>query len=243
MKKPELLKLIREEIQNVSKELDEMARAKVIYTLVPAKKELLQKVIEKIKGTNTKLALQYLLDNEQLTIADLAKDLKKDPATFNNPPFRQLMSDLIDQGLVTIGSSFIEKAPKEKAPKEPKEKEPKMTKEPEEKPKTTKEPEEEPTPTDIEEPKRSKPVEKDIETGEKFSDVGAEKLTPEEKATFDKIKKGIDAKVKKIEKMEDSSEKNKEKQALKSIISNKDIVSLFTKQGLNIKDFVKNIMG
>ena len=68
--------------------LDEMARAKVSYALNTDKAQDLKDVIEKAKG-NVKKALEYLLDKETMSVADVAKELGlKDTASINNPKFR-----------------------------------------------------------------------------------------------------------------------------------------------------------
>ncbi len=142
-----------------------MARAKVIYTVKD--KPSLEKVVDAAKG-NTKMALQYLLDKGEMAIADLAKELKKDPAAFNNPGFRKLMSDLSDKNVVSVNSVGTPSAPS--APKV-----------------------EKPAPKvdmtvggdDFE---KEMPSDVDVMAGEKeFGDVGAEKLADEEKAKFEKL--------------------------------------------------------
>jgi hypothetical protein len=75
-----------------------------------------------------------------------------------------------------------------------------------------------------------------------FKGTNARKVSDEEKATFEKIKKGIMAKVKRIGGMEEGDEKEKEKKMLKAIIANKDINSLFGKLGLNVKNFTNDVM-
>ena len=281
MKHTTLLKIIREEIQNVIKEektyaglqsgvesdpdyknlpstsksdiqkalknkqlvsleeeeLDEMARAKVIYNLVSAEKPNLQKVIDAAKG-NTKLALQYLLDNGELSIADLAKDLKKDPATFNNPPFRKLMADLADKGITKTDANFVEKSPKAATPKAEKSVTPKV-----EKPaKTSK-----PTSTDDSEEsdfEQEAPSDKDVVAAEKeFGNVGAEKLGSDEKAKFEKLNKAIIAKAAKLEKMPMSQRsKSLDMAVLKQIIAKPEIIKLFKSRGINVKDLVSNVI-
>jgi uncharacterized protein YutE (UPF0331/DUF86 family) len=99
MGKINIRQIIKEELDIA---LDEMARAKVIYTVND--KSSLEKVVDAVKG-NTKLALQYLLDKGEMAVADLAKELKKDPASFNNPGFRKLMSDLSDKNIISVGSA------------------------------------------------------------------------------------------------------------------------------------------
>jgi len=283
MKHTTLLKIIREEIQNVIKEektyagpqsgveldpdyknlsstsksdiqkalknkqlvsleeeeLDEMARAKVIYNLVPAEKSSLEKIVDAAKG-NTKLALQYLLDNGELSIADLAKDLKKDPATFNNPPFRKLMADLADRGITKTDANFVEKAPKAEKPKA--EKSVSVTPKAEKPAKTSKS-----VSTDDSEEsdfEQEAPSEKDVAAAEKeFGDVGAEKLGGEEKAKFEKLNKAIIAKAAKLEKMPMSQRsKSLDMSVLKQIIAKPEIIKLFKSRGINVKDLVSNVI-
>ena len=91
-------------------ELDEMARAKVSYALNIDKAQELKDVIEKAKG-NVKKALEYLLDKEVMSVADVAKELGlKDTASINNPKFRELMGMLKNRGVVSmVGTSAEEK--------------------------------------------------------------------------------------------------------------------------------------
>ena len=212
------------------KKLDEMARAKVIYSLVPAEKASLEKVIDAAKG-NTKLALQYLADKGELLIADLAKDLKKDPATFNNPAFRNLMTGLIEKGIIKPSSSFIEKAPKEKVTL-PKTEKPKLTKS---------------TPTGDEESNdldQETPSDTDIAAGEKeYGDIGAEKLSSEENEKFEKLNKAIKAKVRKLEDMPAfKRSKSLDMSVLKQIIAKPEIKKLFSSKGIDIKDLVSSVI-
>lgn len=217
-------------------ELDEMARAKVIYNLVSAEKPNLQKVIDAAKG-NTKLALQYLLDNGELSIADLAKDLKKDPATFNNPSFRKLMADLADKGITKTDANFAEKSPKTPTPKAEK---PVSVTPKSEKPKSTK------STDDSEESdfEQEAPSEKDVAAAEKeFGTTGAEKLGGEEKAKFEKLNKAIIAKVTKLEKMPMSQRsKSLDMSVLKQIIAKPEIIKLFKSRGINVKDLVSSVI-
>ena len=99
-------------------ELDEMARAKVSYALNIDKAQELKDVIEKAKG-NVKKALEYLLDKEVMSVADVAKELGlKDTASINNPKFRELMNALKEKGIVSlVGASAEEKPVKEKPAK------------------------------------------------------------------------------------------------------------------------------
>lgn len=94
----------------VEEELDEMARAKVSYALNIDKAQELKDIIEKAKG-NVKKALEYLLDKEVMSVADVAKELGlKDTASINNPKFRELMGMLKDRGVVSmVGTSAEEK--------------------------------------------------------------------------------------------------------------------------------------
>ena len=91
-------------------ELDEMARAKVSYALNIDKAQELKDIIEKAKG-NVKKALEYLLDKEVMSVADVAKELGlKDTASINNPKFRELMGMLKNRGVVSmVGTSAEEK--------------------------------------------------------------------------------------------------------------------------------------
>jgi hypothetical protein len=97
-------------------ELEEMARAKVSYALNIDKAQELKDVIDMAKG-NVKKALEYLLDKETMSVADVAKELGlKDTASINNPKFRELMNTLKERGIVSlVGSSEV---PKEKSSKE-----------------------------------------------------------------------------------------------------------------------------
>ena len=233
------LKTLEKNLDSVTleeEELDEMARAKVIYNLVPTEKPNLQKVIDAAKG-NTKLALQYLLDNGELSIADLAKDLKKDPATFNNPPFRKLMADLADRGITKTDANFVEKAPKAAAPKAEKSVSVMPKAEKSAKTISTDDSEE----SDFE---QEAPSDKDVAAAEKeFGDVGAEKLGGEEKAKFEKLNKAIIAKATKLEKMPMSQRsKSLDMAVLKQIIAKPEIIKLFKSRGINVKDLVSNVI-
>jgi hypothetical protein len=240
--KKSALKTLDKNLDSVTleeEELEEMARAKVIYNLIPAEKTNLEKVVNAAKG-NTKLALQYLLDNGELSIADLAKDLKKDPATFNNPPFRKLMADLADRGITKTDANFVEKAPKAEKSKaeKPVSVIPKAEK-PAKAPKSV-------STDDSEESdfEQEAPSEKDVTAAEKeFGDVGAEKLGSDEKAKFEKLNKAIIAKAAKLEKMPMSQRsKSLDMSVLKQIIAKPEIIKLFKSRGINVKDLVSNVI-
>lgn len=92
-------------------ELDEMARAKVSYALNIDKAQELKDVIDKAKG-NVKKALEYLLDKETMSVADVAKELGlKDTASINNPKFRELMNALKEKGIVSLVGGGAEEKP------------------------------------------------------------------------------------------------------------------------------------
>lgn len=97
---------------------NEMARAKVSYALNIDKAQELKDVIDKAKG-NVKKALEYLLDKEVMSVADVAKELGlKDTASINNPKFRELMNTLKEKGIVSlVGASAEEKPVKAKPAK------------------------------------------------------------------------------------------------------------------------------
>lgn len=107
-------------IDNLSKsDLEEMARAKVSYALNIDKAQELKDIIDMAKG-NVKKALEYLLDKETMSVADVAKELGlKDTASINNPKFRELMNALKEKGIVSlVGASAEEKPVKEKPAKQ-----------------------------------------------------------------------------------------------------------------------------
>lgn len=207
---------------NPSSDLNEMARAKVIYTVKD--KPSLEKVVDAAKG-NTKMALQYLLDKGEMAIADLAKELKKDPATFNNPGFRKLMSDLSDRNVVSTNSVSTPSAPS--APKV-----------------------EKPSPKvdmtvggdDFE---KEMPSDVDVMAGEKeFGDVGAEKLADEEKAKFEKLNSAIRNKVAKLEKMSPKERaKSTDLVVVKQIINKPEVKKLFRSKGIDVMDLVSSVIG
>jgi hypothetical protein len=220
MGKLNIRQLIKEELDIA---LDEMARAKVIYTVKD--KPSLGKVVDAAKG-NTKLALQYLLDKGEMAIADLAKELKKDPATFNNPAFRKLMADLSDKNVV--GSSAG--APSAPAPKSTPS--PKMDKVD--------------SPKDGEEDfEKEMPSDTDVAAGEKeFGDATADTLGAEEKAKFEKLNTAIKNKVAKLEKMSTKDRaQSPDLAVVKQIINKPEVKKLFKSKGINVMDLVSSVIG
>lgn len=219
MKQNKLREIIREELDAA---LDEMARAKVIYTVKD--KPSLEKVVDAAKG-NTKMALQYLLDKGEMAIADLAKELKKDPAAFNNPGFRKLMADLSDRNVVAT-SAGASSTPAPKATPTPK-----MAK-------VT-------APSgDEEDFEKEAPSEKDVAAGEKeFGDIGAEKLAGEEKAKFEKLNTAIKNKVAKLEKMSAKDRaKSPDLAVVKQIINKPEVKKLFKAKGIDVMDLVSSVI-
>ena len=114
-----LLKDLMMSLSNNENDLNEMARAKVSYALNTDKAQDLKDVIEKAKG-NVKKALEYLLNKETMSVADVAKELGlKDTASINNPKFRELMNALKEKGIVSlVGAPAGEKPAKEKPAKQ-----------------------------------------------------------------------------------------------------------------------------
>jgi hypothetical protein len=220
MGKLNIRQLIKEELDIA---LDEMARAKVIYTLKD--KSSLEKVVDAAKG-NTKLALQYLLDKNEMAIADLAKELKKDPATFNNPAFRKLMADLSDRNVVSISTGGATAPAPKSTPS------PKMDK-------AT-------TPKDGEEDfEKEMPSDTDVMAGEKeFGDATADTLGTEEKAKFEKLNTAIKNKVAKLEKMSAKDRaQSPDLAVVKQIINKPEVKKLFKSKGINVMDLVSSIIG
>ena len=200
-----------------------MARAKVIYTLKD--KSSLEKVVDAAKG-NTKMALQYLLDKGEMAISDLAKELKKDAATFNNPGFRKLMSDLSDKNVVSISAG----APSMSTPTVTAA--PKMAKVS--------------TPTDGEEDfEKEMPSDVDVMAGEKeFGDATADILGAEEKAKFEKLNTAIRNKVAKLEKMSVKDRvKSPDLAVVKQIINKPEVKKLFRSKGIDVMDLVSSVIG
>jgi hypothetical protein len=218
-------------------ELEEMANPKG-FKLIPAEKASLEKVVDAAKG-NTKLALQYLLDNGELFNYDLA------PIMFNFPPFRKLMDDLADRGIIEKTSKnqkSTSKTEKSKAEKPKAEKSVSVTPKAEKPAKTSK-----PVSTDDSEEsdfEQEAPSDKDIVAAEKeFGNVGAEKLGSDEKAKFEKLNKAIIAKATKLEKMPMSQRsKSLDMAVLKQIIAKPEIIKLFKSRGINVKDLVSNVI-
>ena len=220
MSKINIRQIIQEEL-NVA--LDEMARAKVIYTLKD--KSSLEKVVDAAKG-NTKMTLQYLLDKGEMAISDLAKELKKDAATFNNPGFRKLMSDLSDKNVVSISAG----APSMSTPTVTAA--PKMAKVS--------------TPTDGEEDfEKEMPSDVDVMAGEKeFGDATADILGAEEKAKFEKLNTAIRNKVAKLEKMSVKDRvKSPDLAVVKQIINKPEVKKLFRSKGIDVMDLVSSVIG
>jgi hypothetical protein len=208
----------------MNKELSEMARAKVTYTLDQSKKAQLKKVIDAVKG-NTKAALAYLYDHNTLSLADLAKELGKDPATLNNPGFRKLMTDLTSRGIISTGGEAVPSKPSKPAS-------PKMNKT--EVPSTDSE-------VDFE---KEMPSEKDVAAGEKeFGDVGAERLTPADQERFDRLNNAIRNKVSKIELLTPKERtRSNDLVVLKQIIAKPEVKKLFASRGLDVMDLVSSVI-
>lgn len=220
MGKINIRQLIKEELDIA---LDEMARAKVIYTVKD--KPSLEKVVDAAKG-NTKLALQYLVDKGEMAVADLAKELKKDPASFNNPGFRKLMADLVDRNVVSTSAG----APSTPAPKStPSPKVNKVT-----------------APVDGEEDfEKEMPSDTDVMAGEKeFGDATADTLGAEEKAKFEKLNTAIRNKVAKLEKMSVKDRaKSPDLAVVKQIINKPEVKKLFRSKGIDVMDLVSGVIG
>lgn len=220
MGKINIRQLIKEELDIA---LDEMARAKVIFSVKD--KPSLEKVVDAAKG-NTKLALQYLLDKGEMAVADLAKELKKDPAAFNNPGFRKLMADLADRNVVSTSAG----APSAPAPKStPTPKMDKVT-----------------APVDGEEDfEKEMPSDTDVMAGEKeFGDATADILGAEEKAKFEKLNTAIRNKVAKLEKMSTKDRvKSPDLAVVKQIINKPEVKKLFKSKGIDVMDLVSSVIG
>jgi hypothetical protein len=218
MRKINIRQIIKEEIDIA---LDEMARAKVIYTVKD--KPSLQKVVDATKG-NTKMALQYLLDKGEMVIADLAKELKKDPATFNNPGFRKLMSDLSDKNVVSMNSAGTPSVPSMSKVEKPA---PKVD-----------------MTVGGDDFEKEMPSDMDAMAGEKeFGDVGAEKLADEEKAKFEKLNSAIRNKVAKLEKMSPKDRaKSMDLVVVKQIINKPEVKKLFRSKGVDVMDLVSSVI-
>ena len=219
MGKLNIRQLIKEELDIA---LDEMARAKVIYTLKD--KPSLEKEIAKAKG-NTKLALQYLLNNNKLSISDFAAEEKADPAKFNTPAFRNLMRDLIDKKIVSISAGASSAPAPKSTPK------PKMDK-------AT-------APMDGEEDfEKEMPSDTDVMAGEKeFGDTTADTLGAEEKAKFEKLNTAIKNKVAKLEKMSTKDRaQSPDLAVVKQIINKPEVKKLFKSKGIDIMDLVSSVI-
>jgi hypothetical protein len=218
MRKINIRQIIKEEIDIA---LDEMARAKVIYTVKD--KPSLQKVVDATKG-NTKMALQYLLDKGEMVIADLAKELKKDPATFNNPGFRKLMSDLSDKNVVSMNSAGTPSVPSMSKVEKPA---PKVD-----------------MTVGGDDFEKEMPSDMDAMAGEKeFGNVGVEKLADEEKAKFEKLNSAIKNKVAKLEKMSPKDRaKSMDLVVVKQIINKPEVKKLFRSKGIDVMDLVSSII-
>jgi len=221
MGKINIRQIIKEEIEVA---LDEMARAKVIYSVTD--KPSLEKVVDAAKG-NTKMALQYLLDKGEMAIADLAKELKKDPATFNNPGFRKLMSDLADKGVIATGTAGATSTPIV----------PKVEK-PAPKVDTTS------TNGEVDFEKEI-PSDIDVMAGEKeFGDATADTLDVEEKAKFEKLNTAIRSKVSKLEKLSSKDRaKSTDMVVLKQIVGKPEVKKLFRSKGIDVMDLVSSVIG
>jgi hypothetical protein len=218
MRKINIRQIIKEEIDIA---LDEMARAKVIYTVKD--KPSLQKVVDATKG-NTKMALQYLLDKGEMVIADLAKELKKDPATFNNPGFRKLMSDLSDKNVVSMNSAGTPSVPSMSKVEKPA---PKVD-----------------MTVGGDDFEKEMPSDIDVMAGEKeFGNVGVEKLADEEKAKFEKLNSAIRNKVAKLEKMSPKDRaKSMDLVVVKQIINKPEVKKLFRSKGVDVMDLVSSVI-
>jgi hypothetical protein len=221
MGKINIRQIIKEELDIA---LDEMARAKVIYTVND--KSSLEKVVDAVKG-NTKLALQYLLDKGEMAVADLAKELKKDPASFNNPGFRKLMSDLSDKNIISVGSAGTPSTPSTPKAEKPSPKVDMTTSNGE---------------VDFE---KEIPSDIDVMAGEKeFGDVAADTLGAEEKAKFEKLNTAIRSKVSKLEKLSSKDRaKSTDMMVLKQIIGKPEVKKLFRSKGIDVMDLVSSVIG
>jgi hypothetical protein len=221
MGKINIRQIIKEELDIA---LDEMARAKVIYTVND--KSSLEKVVDAVKG-NTKLALQYLLDKGEMAVADLAKELKKDPASFNNPGFRKLMSDLSDKNIISVGSAGTPSTPSTPKAEKPSPKVDMTTSNGE---------------VDFE---KEMPSDIDVMAGEKeFGDVTADTLGTEEKAKFEKLNTAIRSKVSKLEKLSSKDRaKSTDMVVLKQIIGKPEVKKLFRSKGIDVMDLVSSVIG
>ena len=218
MRKINIRQIIKEEIDIA---LDEMAQAKVVYSVTD--KPSLQKVVDATKG-NTKIALQYLLDKGKLLPSELAKELKKDSATFNNPSFRKLMSDLSDKNVVSISSVGTPSVPSMSKVEKPA---PKVD-----------------MTVGGDDFEKEMPSDMDAMAGEKeFGNVGVEKLADEEKAKFEKLNSAIKNKVAKLEKMSPKDRaKSMDLVVVKQIINKPEVKKLFRSKGVDVMDLVSSVI-
>lgn len=254
MKNETLLKIIREEIQTVIKEnptgdvklpkttspndvkkftdngvdveiVGEMARAKVSYALVPDKKTELEKVASVAKG-NTKMAIEYILNHGEMSIADLSKEIGKDSASINNPGFRKIMSDLSSRGIIKAILGGSPEGPKTSS--SPKSLNKIST----------------PTSNIDNDFEKESPSDKEVAAAEKeFGDIGAEKLEPTEKEKFEKLTSAIKNKVSKLEKLSPKERAaSTDMVVLKQIISKPEVKKLFKAKGIDVLALVSSVI-
>ena len=109
---------------------------------------------------------------------------------------------------------------------------------------------------EIEEPETEKPKEEDFpvefepstadikSTEKEFGGEYGEKLSPEDEERYQKIRKGIEAKIKRLADMSSSERaKSPDLQTLKTLINKEDVKKLFKDKGVSLRDLVGDVIG
>ena len=121
------------------------------------------------------------------------------------------------------------------------------TEEPEVEEPETEEPEKEEPEKEEEEdfPTEFEPSAADIKSTEKeFGGEYGKKLSPEDEEKYQKVRKGIEGKIKKLADMSASERaKSPDLQVLRALINKEDIKKLFKDKGVSLKDLVGDIIG
>jgi hypothetical protein len=94
-------------------------------------------------------------------------------------------------------------------------------------------------------PVEFEPSTADIKSTEKeFGGEYGEKLSPEDEERYQKIRKGIEAKIKRLADMSSSERaKSPDLQTLKTLINKEDVKKLFKDKGVSLKDLVGDVIG
>lgn len=244
-----------------NQELDELAR--IATTLKAGDADKIKAAKETYAGNWREKLIDAVVSagEKGITQPDLAAALNKPSQQAINPT----VNDLIKMGVLTkAGADIAKEKPKLKTSKGgpnlgrmkdgneyDEEGKPKAEKAPKSEPKDEEEDVEiEDTYYKVDDEfdaPEEEPKAKDIAKAEKVlgkaTSSHAGKLSPEDEARLEKLKKGINAKVAKLSKMKKSDRlKSDEMKVLKALVGRDDVKKLFKQKGVSLKDLVSDVI-